>query len=390
MRILMVHNDYAQPSGEEYAVEAIASLLRSEGQDVLWFRRSSAEIAGSMAGQVRAFFSGIYSFSTRCAMTDLLNREHVDVVQVQNLYPLISPAGLVPCRKRGLPVVMRCPNYRLFCPTGLHLHNGHICERCVGNKTWWCVMQNCEGRVMKSLGYALRNATAAFARLITGNVDIFLVLSEFQKRRFVQGGIEESRIEVLPNIVEPKALLDGAAVGETVAFVGRLSPEKGVDDFLAAARALPQYHFAVAGDTSGMPNAVAAAPRNVEFCGFLRGKDLDEFYARARVLVAPSVWFEGFPNTVGSAMGMGKPVIASRLGALPEIVDDGGTGLLFEPGNVGDLVEKIDHLWKRPDLCRQMGEAGHAKVEREYAPRVCYERLMAAYEKAAIVASRRR
>ena len=385
MRILMVHNDYAQASGEEYAVEAIARLLRSRGQDVLWFRRSSAEIEGSIMGKVKAFFSGVYSFGSQSAMADLLDRERVDVVQVQNLYPLISPAGLVPCRKRGVPVVMRCPNYRLFCPTGLHLHNGRICERCLGNKPWWCVVLNCEGSVAKSLAYALRSAMASVTGLIVDNVRVFVVLSEFQKRRFAEGGIDARRIEVVPNIVEVKAAAADGGLGETVAFAGRLSPEKGVADFLEAARVLRHHPFAVAGDVSGMPQAVKEAPPNVTFHGFLRGEELDRFYARARVVVAPSVWFEGFPNTVGSAMGMGKPVIASKLGALPEIVDDGKTGLLCEPGNVDDLIARIEYLWRRPDVCRRMGEAGREKAMREYSPQACYERLMAAYRKAGAV-----
>ena len=388
MRVLIVHNDYAKPSGEEHAVRAIAGLLTERGHEVAWFRKSSAGL-DSLADRVRAFFSGIYSIAARSEMAALLDRQRMDLVQVQNLYPLISPSVLGLCRKRGLPVVMRCPNYRLFCPTGLHVWRGGICERCLYERHWWCVLRNCADGVMKSTGYAIRSAVASAARMFVSNVDVFIVLSEFQKRRFAAGGIPEERIAVVPNIVDTAGLPDRSDAGHVVGFVGRLSPEKGVRQFIEAARLLREYRFAVAGDISDMPGVARGAPANVRFLGFLSGGELREFYANARIIVVPSLWYEGFPNALGTAMGMGKAVVASRLGALPEIVDDGTTGLLFEAGRVDDLAEKIDWLWKRPELCSAMGQAAREKVAREYSPGVCYGRLIRVYEKATRLAEMR-
>jgi len=370
-------------------VRAIAELLTGHGHEIAWFRKSSAGL-DSVAGRVRAFFSGIYSVAARAEMAMLLDRQRVDLVQVQNLYPLISPSVLGVCRKRGLPVVMRCPNYRLFCPTGLHLWRGRICERCLYGKHWWCVARNCAHDVIKSTGYAIRSTVANVARMLVGNVDAFIVLSEFQKRRFAAGGIPAERIAVVPNVVDVAGFPDVAGGGDMVGFAGRLSPEKGVQEFMEAARALRKCRFAVAGDTADMPEVVRGAPPNVEFLGFLAGDALREFYGKARVIVLPSLWYEGFPNALGTAMGMGKPVVASRLGALPEIVDDGKTGLLAEPGNVDELAEKIDWLWQRPEVCRIMGQAAREKVAREYSPGVCYGKLMSVYEKAAASAEMRR
>jgi len=129
MRVLMIHNEYAKPSGEEHASQAIADLLTRHGHEVHWHRRSSAEIAGSLAGQAKAFFTGVYNPSSRRRVARLLTEREYDVVQVQNLYPLLSPAILGPIRKAGLPLVMRCPNYRVFCPNGLHLVKGRVCMR---------------------------------------------------------------------------------------------------------------------------------------------------------------------------------------------------------------------------------------------------------------------
>lgn len=381
MHFLLAHNDYGRPSGEEQAIDNISSAIVSGGHTVSWFRVSSSDIGESLFQKSKAFLSGIYSVDSRKKIKRLLDEGTFDLVQIQNLYPFLSPSILRPCKAKGIPVVMRCPNYRLFCPNGLHLSHGQVCERCLGGKEWQCVLQNCLDDRFKSIGYTLRNTFARKTRMIVDNVTVFVVLSEFQKQRFIAGGIPADRIEILPNIA-PTMDEVGYGDGDKISFVGRVSPEKGIVEFLDAARKLPKYRFVVAGSTDAMPEVAKLAPRNVEFKGFLRGKELDAVFHESRLLVFPSLWFEGFPNVVAQAMACGKPVIATRLGALPEIVDDGKTGLLFDHSNKEELAGKIDYLWNRPDLCREMGEAGRAKARAEYSEKKFYERLMMIYDKA--------
>lgn len=384
MNVLCVHNAYARPSGEEQAVRNIAAVLESNGHRVSWLRASSEVIGNSVSRKTGAFFSGIYSPEARRRMEGILGREALDLVQVQNLYPFLSPSVLGPCRSRGVPVVMRCPNYRLLCPNGLHLSHGRVCELCLGGREWHCVMQNCLESRFKSIGYALRNAFARLTGLILDNVTVFVVLSEFQKRRFVDAGIPADRIEILPNIAPKVEEPDGSngSASDAVSFVGRVSPEKGILRFLDAARKLRGNRFVVAGDTDSMPGVRKSAPGNVEFRGFLRGRDLDAVFRESRILVFPSIWFEGFPNVVAQAMAWGRPVVAMRMGALPEIVDEGRTGLLCDPDKGEELADKIDYLWRRPDFCREMGRAGREKALSEYSEERFYSRLMAIYDKA--------
>jgi glycosyltransferase involved in cell wall biosynthesis len=383
LQVLIAHNDYGKFSGEEQAVETAAGVLAENGHEVRWLRESSAGIEGSLSGKIDAFFSAFYSPGARRKMAGLLDRFPIDLVHVQNLYPFLSPSILIPCRQRGIPVVMRCPNYRLFCPYGLHLSKGEVCERCLGGREWHCILRNCAGEPAKSLGYALRNAFARVSGMIKDNVSVFVVLSEFQKRRFVQGGIPAERIEILPNIApRVDADLEADGRGDAVSFIGRMSPEKGVATFLEAAEKLGHLKFQVAGEQRAGYDAGVAIPGNLSILGFLSGAALDRVFRSTRILVFPSICFEGFPNAVAQAMAYGIPVVASRLGAVPEIVEDGVTGLLFEPGDALDLAEKIDHLWRRPELCRQMGRAGREKALREYSKERFYERLMAIYDKA--------
>ena len=382
MKVLVTHNEYAGYSGEEAVVEDICRLLGRQGHDVIQYTRSSAEIARMRAGEIRAFFSGIYSCSSRNNFRRLLTQCRPDIVHIHNLFPLISPSILTLCREAGLPVVMTVHNYRLVCPNGLHLARQEICEKCAGGREWWCVLRNCEGSFFKSLGYAIRNYVARKQRLYLDNVTMYAALTEFQRQRLIRDGFPAERIVVIPNMAQSPPQPTPCELGDYVGFVGRMSPEKGIPSLLAAARACRTIPFRAAGGTDRMPELPAQAPTNFEFLGHLNHKDLSLFYSSSRFNVLCSTCFEGFPQTLVEAMLYSKPVVCSRIGGLAEIVEEGVTGLLFEPGNANDLRKRIEYLWDRPSLCREMGQAARQKALRQYSPEKYYSQLMAAYQKA--------
>ena len=167
MRILYIHNDYAKPSGEETAAEAIVALLEEHGHVVEWNRRSSAEIAGSAFGQLKSFVTGLANPCEAKAVVRHINEFKPDLVQVQNIYPLFSPSIFPAIHKCGVPIVMRCPNYRLFCPNGLCCDmQGHICEACFGGHEWHCATKNCTGSHLKSVGNNVNRKTRIQQRRI--------------------------------------------------------------------------------------------------------------------------------------------------------------------------------------------------------------------------------
>ena len=386
MRVLVVHNEYGGFSGEEAGVERQAELLREHGHEIVFFRRRSADINDLFLGRARAFFSGIYSFSSKKVMQGLLREYRPDIVHIHNLFPLISPSVLGVCRKAGVPVVMTVHNYRLVCPNGLHMSKGRyeICEKCCGGREYWCIIRNCEQSYAKSLGYALRGYVARRLGFFKKNVTVFECLTEFQRNRLITEGHPMESLQVVPNMYPMDAEILGSLpdLGHFAAYVGRISPEKGVELLLSAAEQLPSTPFRLAGNYNAMPHLVRRASRNVSFLGNLNKQVLSRFYAESRFVILCSTWFEGFPMTIVEAMVHARAVIAPRIGGLPEIVADGITGLLFEPGDAEDLAEKIQYLWDRPDLCRQMGQAGQEKACREYSPEKHYDRLMAVYKKA--------
>jgi glycosyltransferase involved in cell wall biosynthesis len=387
MRILMVHNKYGVMSGEEVMIERVISLLRKNNHEVRSFFKDSAEIESMRFGKARSFFAGIYSVSSKKEIRHVLDEFKPDIVQIQNLFPLISPAILPVIRKRGVPIVMRCANFRLICPNGLFLSHGHLCEKCRGGNELWCAILNCENNILKSLGYTIRNYVARKCRFYTNNITLYIAQTEFQKKYLINENFSPERIVVIPNMIDDIKQMTDSILGHYVGYVGRISHEKGIQTLIDAAASCSQIRFKFAGDYSRMPQLVEQRPPNADPLGQLDSVAINNFYDDCRIVVLPSICYEGFPSVLIEAMIHGKPIICSRIGGLSEIVEDRITGLLFEPGNTEEFSEKIRYLLERPDLCREFGQAGREKALREYSPDRYYERLMAAYEKAKALAS---
>ena len=363
-------------------VRRIGHLLRDHGHNVHEYFRSSSELNGSWIKQAKAFFSGIFSYHSRYQVRQVISDVKPDIVHIQNLYPLISPSVLLEAAQHNVHFVMRCANYRLVCPNGLFLRDDHICEDCSGGREWRCVVHNCENNIGKSLGYALRNYVARTRRYYLDNVTFYIALTEFQKKRLIEEGFPADRICVIPNMADSNGSEQAQLLGDYVGFVGRISPEKGISTLVKAAELCREIQFKAAGSYDRFPEIVKNAPGNFDVVGHLDKPQLKQFYADSRIIILCSICYEGFPSVLLEAMLHGKPVICSRIGGLPEIVDEGETGLLFEPGNAEDLAEKVHYLWNRKELCRQMGQAGREKVLREYSADKYYERLMKVYKKA--------
>jgi glycosyltransferase involved in cell wall biosynthesis len=386
----MVHNNYAKPSGEEHASQGIAGLLVANGHKVSWYRRSSEEIIDSKAGQIKAFFSGIYNpFSIR-EISKVLDVVQPDIVQVQNLYPLISPSIMKEFKKRNIPVVMRTPNYRLFCPNGLFYTEGSVCESCTsGSRELSCIVKNCEDSIIKSTGYALRNAFARISGMIIDNVDIFITQSQFQKDQFIKFGLNADNIEILPALSPKIDLNFEERLGECISFIGRVSLEKGIVNFIEAARNLPDLKFAVAGNYDGLEKLIEESPKNITWHGFLSGEALKNFYLDSKIVLIPSEWYEGFPNIAVQAMFYKRPLICSNIGVFTNFIEDQKNGLLFEPGNTKDLVSKIIQLVDNPILQNKIVNYAKNEAHNSYSHEIIYAKLMNIYSKALTINNQR-
>ena len=384
MKLLQIYNQYrSMHGGEETVVNMTENLVKKNGGEASLLMRSSREIGSSVIAKAQAFASGIYSRSGYREVMDAINREKPDVVHAHNVYPLYSPSVFQACHKAKTPIVYSHHNYMITCPAWHHLRDGSVCEKCTGGKEYFCAVHNCRGSMFESVGYAVRSTVARTLGFFKKYVNVHIVLSEFAKERLIRMGIEAKQIAVLPNMVALDHEPIDASHGKYIAFSGRMSREKGIDTLLDAIRDLPNVEVRLAGDGPELEALKATAPPNAKFLGRLDAAGVFDFYRQAKFLAIPSKWFEGCPLVVSEAMSHGLPVVSSRIGGLPEFVDEGETGYLFETGNVQQLRSIIEKLWASPDSCRQLGTAGRLKAEREYSEETYFNRLLEAYKTAA-------
>lgn len=375
MKILIVHNNYGRYSGEEAVVDKTAELFRQLGHEVAFFRLTSEGLRDTLAGNIRGFFCGMYSRQGVKGMREALLREKPDVVNVHNLYPFISPAALFECRKQGVPVVMTVHNFRLMCPTGLFMRDGLPCELCLqrGNE-WSCLRHNCEQSAFRTVGFAARNAVARLTGAYRKCVTHFVCITEFQKRKLIEAGFDAERISVIPNSIElPTDQLDGSVSrndGAYVAYLGRISHEKGYDLLCEVARRHPEIAFRFAGELR--EDVMMPELPNLKLMGYLNGEALEQFLEGCRFLVLPSRCYEGFPMSILEAALYGKPSIGPDHGGFTEIIGKGeeAIGRLFEPGNVDDLERQVTVLWNAPERCRELGAKAYTKLQSHYSTEV--------------------
>lgn len=383
MKILQLYNKRDTVwGGEDYVVENTIQILEQKNEQVISWILSNSDLMSRFDGKLRAFTYGIYSPPMQHAMAEVIKREQPDIVHVHNLYPFFSPSVLIACRRARVPVVLHYHSHFLTCPTSWHFRDGEICERCTGGREYWCILKNCRGNIVESIGYALRSAVARKFRLFADNVTLFITTADFTKQRLVEAGFSKDRVVVVPCAITLATSTTNPSIGKHVVYAGRLSSEKGVETLIAAARLLPQLQFLIAGDGPIRKELEGIAPENVTFVGWLNKTQLSDFYSKARLAVVPSRWLEPFGLVVTDAMSNGLPVVAARIGGPAEIVEEGVTGFFFQPGNSMDLAEKINNLWTIPDLCQQIGQAGREKVIQVYTEDIYFKRLLAVYNKA--------
>ena len=304
-------------------------------------------------------------------MREALRREKPDVVNVHNLFPFITPAALRECKTAGVPVIMTVHNFRLICPTGLFMRDNRPCEFCLekGNE-WRCVRYNCEHSILKSVGYAARNAVARLQRHYVDCVDCFACITDFQRRKLIAAGFPAEKIVVIPNSIdggkEPES-----SKGDYVAFSGRISGEKGVDMIVEAARRNPGIQFRLAGAVRDK-ELVDKLPGNVRLMGHLSGEEFERFNAEARFFVMASRCYEGFPMAILEAARYGKPTIAPDHGGFSEIISKGpdAIGVLFTPNDADALSDAIARLWASPAESSRLGSAAYRKLRDQYSSEV--------------------
>lgn len=375
MKIGNVLNDFTMPGGEPVIARAVAQKLGAAR-----FERSSSEWAG-LRGLSR-LPPIVQSFGNESVLRDFREwaaREKPDVVLFHNIFPVLSPAIVQEAKRLGIRTVLYLHSYRYLCTNGFFLNHGKPCERCIHGNFWPAALTACwRDSHALSAWYGAILATLR-PRGFFESVDRFVSVSEFVRGKYTEAGISAEKITALHNFFDVSAITPGAQDDGGVVFIGRLSSEKGVMTLLEAARTLGNIPFKIAGDGPLLEPAREFVSRhslkNVTLEGFIEGERKRELLARARFIVVPSEWNEPFPTVVPEAYAYGKPVLASRMGGLLEMVEAGRTGDFFEGGQSQDLASAIRRMFDDPAGMKEWGRNGRKWVETHCDP-AAWERSM--------------
>lgn len=400
MKIVLANKYYYLRGGAERYVLDLERLLGARGHETAPFAmRSERNIPSPYTGyfvsevqteRVRLGWQGlrslgrmIYSREAKRNMQTLVRDFKPDVCHVHNIYYQISPSILVALHERGIPTVMTVHDYHMISPQYMRWSHGRI-------EDW-----SRAGIVRASLSRFHKNSIAAsFAADLTFQlhrrmglyrlIDRYIAPTHFVKNLLTQHGFPESRIHVLPYGIDAQAVLPRYQDEGYILFVGRLVEEKGVWQLMRAARLAPGVKIKVVGTGPEEERMHLFGDRlsNVEFLGFQSGQALWDLYRGARAVVVPSIWEEVFGFVALEAMAAGKPVIATAIGGLPEVVEDRFTGLLVRPNEVKDLAEAMQRLADDPALARDLGMRARQQVLREHSVDRHYQGLMQIYEEA--------
>ncbi len=386
LKVLVIHNQYQQPGGEDVVVRAEVGLLRRAGHHVVEFMRNNASIAEFNPLQ-KAWLLASTTWNRRAysQIQQVIAQERPDIAHCHNLLPLVSPAAYYACKSAGVPVVQTLHNYRLRCPTGTLYAGGQICDDCAHGLARGVARGCYRESHLQTATVAMMLGTHRLLGTWERSVDAYVALNRFARDYFVSAGLPAAKVHVKPNF-----LLDDptprTCAGDYALFVGRLAPEKGVLEMLEAWLRLPHIPLVVVGDgplrDEAWRKAGESGSAHIKLLGQLSADDTQERMKRARFLVFPSRWYEPFPMTLLEAAACGVPAVAAGIGGVPELVVDGQSGLLFDPQDFAGLAEKADWAWTHPAEMAAMGSAARSLYQEKYTAEKNYELLMGIYQSA--------
>ncbi len=403
MKILFCNKYNFRFSGTEAYLFEVMNLLRANGHEAELF--SMADPRGVATpydqyfvptidfkkpehwpGKIRLATHAIYSRETRRRLRAMLAEFRPDIAHVRNIYHHLSPSLLWELKAQNVPVIYHINDFKLLCPSYNLVSRGEACELCRNGKFWHVLRSSC----YPGLGARLTLAAEAYVHRWLGTyrrcVTRFLAPSEFVRNKFAEHGWDAANFDVLPHFQATPPVATRDAKHAPILYFGRLSAEKGVADLLHAMHKLPELKLVVAGDGPERQKLEAIAAtlglQNVVFAGHMAHEQLDGLIANSRFTILPSHAYETFGKTILESYAHARAVIATDLGSRRELIEPGRTGLLYEAGNIRELVGAISLLCSQPGLADEMGQAGREKVLGSFTAESHYRALIDVYQRA--------
>lgn len=409
MRILLVNYRYFISGGPEKYMFNIKKMLEDNGHEVVPFSVHSnknveteyskyfVEPIGSRDATyfeeckktpkviMQMLSRSIYSIEVEKAIQKEIREIKPDLVYVIHFVNKLSPSVIRGAKKLGVPVVLRLSDYFLLCPRFDFMYDKKPCEECLTKGYISCIKKRCvKGSLFASI---IRVFSMKIHQLMSiyEDVDAFITPSEYLKEKLITNGFDEKKINCIPTFTASKSKVGEPCVGTYGLYFGRITEEKGVDTVVKAYEKMPDRHVKIMGDdTTDEAKRLklyieSKKIKNVEFLGFKSGEELEKIIKEARFTLIPSIWYDNLPNTALESFQFSKPVIASNIGSLPELILDGVNGYLFSTADPNDLCEKIK-LLDDDNIVTKMGSASRKRLEDRFSPKTHYDALINIFE----------
>jgi glycosyltransferase involved in cell wall biosynthesis len=405
VKILLVNKFHYIRGGCESYYFGLASLLQQNGHQVAFFsmqddRNEECAQSGYFARHVEfvgakglrnkatAAFTTVYSLDAKKKLTQLIDGFQPDVIHLHNFHRQLSCSVIDAAHRRKIPLVFTAHDCTSFCPQITMSRDGKLCNICAGGNSWNCFTHKCiKGSASMSFGGALE----AYVFYLLGEakkIDAVIVPSEALAKQYEAAGFPKERLNVVRNFTDPKNLQPTYSENGYFLYFGRLSEEKGLPTLLGAIEMTKDIRLKIAG-TGPMQDWVISRiseqslADRVEYCGFQSGQALRELIGNAYCSILPSECFENCPMSVIESMLLGKPVIASNIGGIPELVQDGVTGLLFQSGSSHELADCIISMKRFARQAADMGKTARQIAMDRFTPESHYEQILQIYSSAA-------
>jgi len=325
----------------------------------------------------------LYSTQARKRIEALIEDTQPDIAHLHNVAHQLSPSILHSLKKFGIPVIQTVHDYKFGCPAYMFYTEGQVCERCKGHRYYNVVLHKCNHG---SLAASALNCAEMYLYEVMGiysNVDLYISPSNFLREKMIEYGVSPTRVVWIPNFIALDEYTPEYTHSDYFLFFGRLLGLKGIRTLLSAMQSINEAQLYVVGEGELRPELESYVSEhgldNVSFLGYKSGEELKSIIAKSMFSVIPSEWYENLPYAVLESFALGTPVLAANLGGIPELIEPGVDGVLFKPGDVADLVEKIRDLVAHRQSLPEMGRLARAKIERQYDADSHYNRVMSLY-----------
>lgn len=403
MNILQVNKYFHPSAGVESYLFFLNKLLIKKGHKLAFFAMKDESDQNSkwqkyfidnvsfnnrrLIGKVRFVSRLFYSSQAKQKLNLLLQEFKPDVVHLHSLYHQLSPSIIPLLKNKGIPIVQHLHDYHLISPNYSLFHRNRICEITKPDKFYKAIFHRCvKNSYLASSVEVAEKYLHRFFDWELKLIDYFIVPSLFMKNKLIEFGITPDKLKFIPHFIDYQKYKPHYRPGEYILYFGRLAEEKGVLFLLEVMKRIPHLKLIIAGigplESKLKSEIDKKSIKNIQLIGFKKGAALNNLIRNCKFTVLPSLWYEVFGMSSLESFASGKPVAASKIGAVPEIVQSGFNGFLFEPGNMDDAVKKIKRLAADDSLIIKMGNSARRSVINNFNGAKHYQSLMKLYDQA--------